>query len=57
MRIQNGYGIEKMISDAETKEVIDKFFVPSFKNGEYYEGTLIGLSKLIELLNSKKQDH
>lgn len=53
IRIQNGYGIEKLISDKETKEIIDTYFIPNFRNGEYYIGTLTGLTKLIELLNSK----
>jgi uncharacterized protein len=54
MRIQNGYGIEKIISDEETKEIIDKYFIPYFKNGDYYSGTLTGLTRLIALLNSKQ---
>jgi uncharacterized protein len=53
MRIQNGYGIEKLITDNETKSIIDFYFIPDFKKGDYYQGTLTGLTKLIELLNEK----
>lgn len=53
IRIQNGYGIEKLISDDETKQVIDAFFIPDFKNGFYFDGTKKGLIELIRLLNSK----
>ena len=53
MRIHNGYGIEKLISDPETKEIIDRYFIPAFKKGDYYSGTLKGIKKLIELLDSK----
>lgn len=54
IRIQNGNGIEKIITDNETKEIIDNFFIPDFKKGNYYDGTLKGLVELINLLKSKK---
>jgi len=53
IRIQNGNGIEKIITDDETKEIIDKYFIPDFKKGKYYDGTLKGLIELIKLLKSK----
>ena len=43
MRIQNGYGIEKILSDLETKQIIDDVFVPKFKEGKYFEGTRNGI--------------
>lgn len=54
IRIQNGNGIEKIITDNETKEIIDNFFIPDFKKGNYYDGTLKGLVELINLLKPKK---
>lgn len=53
IRIVNGNGIEKIITDNETKEIIDKYFIPDFKEGNYYDGTLKGLTELIKLLKSK----
>lgn len=53
IRIVNGYGIEKLISDRETKEIIENNFIPSFKKDEYYTGTFNGLSALIKLLKTK----
>lgn len=53
MRIENGYGIEKIISDNETKSIIDNDFIPYFKQGNYYLGTENGLLKLIEVLRKK----
>ncbi len=53
LRIQNGYGIEKILSDQETKVIIDDYFVPEFKKGNYYLGTLNGLTELIRLLKTK----
>jgi len=50
IRIQNGYGIEKVLSNAETKVIIDTAFIPLFKKGQYFEGTLNGLQALIRRL-------
>lgn len=53
MRIVNGYGIEKLITDNETKLIIDDYFIPDFKNGEYFKGTISGLSELTGVLKTK----
>lgn len=43
IRIQNGDGIEKFLSDAETKKIIDHYFIPGFKEAKYFEGTRDGI--------------
>ena len=48
IRISNGYGIEKKITDGETKIIIDTLIIPEFKQGKYYEGTLLGLLAMME---------
>ncbi|WP_265798298.1 TPM domain-containing protein [Pedobacter sp. MC2016-05] len=53
IRIVNGYGIEKLISDRETKEIIENTIIPYFKKDDYYTGTFNGLSALIKLLKTK----
>lgn len=53
MTIRNGYGIEKIMSDEETKEIIDRYFIPAFKESKYFEGTVAGLQALIEILTKK----
>lgn len=50
MRIDNGDGIFKILSDAETKQIIDNKFAPSFKAGNFFEGTYIGLKALMDEL-------
>lgn len=55
IRIQNGNGIEKIITDEETKSIIDNYFIPSFKKEEYYNGTLNGLLELMKLMESKTE--
>jgi len=48
IRIQNGYGIEAKLTDAETKKIIDDIIIPEFKNGNYFEGTKNGLLVLMQ---------
>jgi uncharacterized protein len=59
IRIQNGYGIEKILSDEETKKIIEEYFIPEFKGTNFYQGTLNGLTEMIRLLKEKidKQNH
>ena len=54
IRIQNGYGIEKILSNEETKQIIDKVFIPEFKKGDFYRGTHNGIAAIIAKLDSKK---
>lgn len=53
IRISNGYGIEKILSDEETAEIMNREFISFYKNGGYYRGTLNGLNALISKLNEK----
>lgn len=50
IRIQNGYGIEKILSDEETKQIIDNYFIPGFMQEGYYKGTYDGLTELMRIL-------
>jgi uncharacterized protein len=47
--IRNGYGIEKLISDSETKLIVQKM-LPYFKETDYYSGVLTGLQELVKKL-------
>lgn len=53
IRIANGYGVEKLISDRETNLVMERNFLVHFKKNEYYEGTIEGVKALIDLLKTK----
>lgn len=53
MRIQNGFGIEKVLTDAETKQIIDAAFIPSYREAKYFEGTLQGLQALMATLERR----
>lgn len=53
MRIQNAYGIEKILSDEETKVIIDTAFIPSYREAKYFEGTFAGLKALMKVLGER----
>ncbi|MDQ6469146.1 TPM domain-containing protein [Flavobacterium sp. LHD-80] len=53
IRIENGTGIESILTDEETKSIIDNSFIPYFKEKQMYKGTLVGIKKLIEILKVK----
>ena len=46
IRICNGYGIEKTVSNELTREIIDKVVIPYFKMGDYFSGTKNGITAL-----------
>ena len=50
IRISNGYAIQKILSDSETKYLIDTQFTPYFRKSDYYAGTLNGVKYLIAKL-------
>jgi len=50
IRIQNGFGIEKRLTDAETKRIIDEVMIPEFKNDKYFEGLKKGVAAIIQEL-------
>ncbi|POY39322.1 hypothetical protein C3K47_02150 [Solitalea longa] len=50
IRIQNGYGIEKILTDLETKKIISDYFIPDFKKGNIFNGIKIGTIELMKKL-------
>ena len=53
VRIYNGYGIENIITDSETMEIIDQIFIPHFRNGDYFKGIQLTILELIRKLEEK----
>jgi uncharacterized protein len=51
VRINNGSGMEEILSNEETKKIIDKIMTPEFKKGNYYTGTLNGLLAVIKRIS------
>lgn len=54
IRIQNGLGIEKLLTNNETKEIIDSVFIPAFSDRQFFRGTYEGISSLISGLHKKQ---
>ncbi|CAM3694426.1 TPM domain-containing protein [Flavobacterium chungbukense] len=53
IRIELGDGTIKILSEKETKEIIENNFIPEFLKGSYYQGILNGTTKLMEVLRMK----
>ncbi|HEY1869727.1 MAG TPA: TPM domain-containing protein [Chitinophagaceae bacterium] len=56
MRICNGKGIEKVLTNDETKKIINDYSVPGFRHADYLKGTLDGLTALIKILRERAKD-
>ncbi len=53
--IRNGYGIEKILTNEETKQIIDTAFIPDFRESRYFEGTYKGLTDLMRILGERNE--
>lgn len=53
IRINNGYGIEQLISDEDTAAVIQTVCIPNFKSGDFFKATTEGISALGKLIGSR----
>lgn len=51
IRIQNGYGIEKRMTDLQTKEIIDQVIIPKLKEGYFYRGVFDGIEAIKKQLD------
>ena len=51
LRIEVGYGIEAIITDAYANRIINEYIVPQFKNGYFYDGINDGVQEIINLIN------
>ena len=53
-RIEVGYGLEPIITDAFASRIIRKTMTPKFKAGDFYDGVNAGTSEIIKLINDPK---
>jgi uncharacterized membrane protein YgcG len=51
IRINNGLGIEKRITDHQTKEIIERIMIPSFKADDYYKGLFDGIQAIKQIFD------
>ncbi|HEU5292078.1 MAG TPA: TPM domain-containing protein, partial [Cyclobacteriaceae bacterium] len=52
IRFHTGFGLEGLLSDARCKQIQQQFMVPSFKEGDYNKGMLLGIEKVATLLTT-----
>ncbi|SNR17645.1 TPM domain-containing protein [Tenacibaculum jejuense] len=52
VRIEVGYGLESIITDAVASRIIREIFIPNFKEEKYFKGISKGVYKIIELINN-----
>ena len=50
VRITNGLGVEKVLTDLHTRKILDDTMFPLFRQGNYFEGTRLGLMELIKIM-------
>jgi uncharacterized protein len=52
LRISVGYGFETILTDDICKSIITNEIVPSFKQGNYYQGIKNGIHKMITIITN-----
>lgn len=55
IRIQNGFGIEPILTNDETKKIIDTVFIPAFADRQFFKGTFDGINALVVQIKRNRQ--
>jgi len=50
VRIEVGYGLEGVLTDAQSRVIIDQFMRPAFRRGDYDQGITAGTEAIIKVL-------
>jgi len=53
VRIEVGYGLEGILTDASSIRIIDNYIVPEFKNGDFYGGIYSGVGQISGILKGE----
>ncbi|MGH8657942.1 MAG: TPM domain-containing protein [Gammaproteobacteria bacterium] len=53
LRIEVGYGLEGVLTDASSKRIISEVITPLFKAGEFYEGLAAGVDRMIRVVEGE----
>ncbi|QYY33920.1 MULTISPECIES: TPM domain-containing protein [Cupriavidus] len=54
MRIEVGYGLEGVLTDAMSKRIISDDIVPRFRQGDFYSGVTIGVERIMGVINGEE---
>jgi uncharacterized protein len=52
VRLEVGYGLEDIVTDAKSSYIINQLIVPEFRKGDYYSGIRAGLQAAAGLVNN-----
>ncbi|MDY0296688.1 MAG: TPM domain-containing protein [Acidobacteriota bacterium] len=53
IRIEVGYGLEPILTDAKCDYIIRRLMIPAFKQGDYYQGIQQGLARISGVITSE----
>ncbi|MGV0982857.1 MAG: TPM domain-containing protein, partial [Polynucleobacter sp.] len=53
LRIEVGYGLEGVLTDATSKRIIDQIIVPRFKQQDFYGGITDGVNAVISVVDGE----
>ena len=53
LRIEVGYGLEGVLTDATSKRIISEIIVPRFKEGDFYGGIATGVDRMIRVIDGE----
>jgi uncharacterized protein len=53
IRIEVGYGLEGVLTDAMSNRIISETIVPAFREGNFYEGIDAGLDQMMKLIQGE----
>jgi uncharacterized protein len=54
LRIEVGYGLEGVLTDAVTRRIIDEDITPKFKAGDFAGGVAAGLNRMVRLIDGEQ---
>ena len=54
LRIEAGRGVQGVLTDAKSKQVLEDVIAPYFRKQQYYEGLVAGVGAIATLLNAEK---
>lgn len=54
LRIEVGYGLEGILTDARCRQIISKQIVPHFKKADFYGGIRSGIDRLVYILENRE---
>jgi uncharacterized protein len=54
MRIETGRGVQGVLTDAKSKQILQDVIAPHFRQNQFYDGLVAGVGSIATLLNAEK---